>query len=232
MEFADADALSAELEQNLLHGRALLKQESEPEVLSECTLILCHPTARATLELSAQIVMVGGGMVGVELRPFDDEVAARLRDFARTRTRTRRPKSSIPPDVQTETRQQQLRSLSAPEQQKLARKGELADRVALERMYGKAVWEALLSNPRMTPPEVAKIARKGTVPKPLLTMIVDNQSWARQTPVRRALLSNPRLGRDEVQKLLMMTPKHELKLIHRGTAYASHIRDAAGKLLG
>ena len=62
---------------------------------------------------------------------------------------------------------ERIRSLSGIEQQKLAATGSLAERTALERMYGPNVWETLLRNPRLTIPEVARIARKGTLPRPL-----------------------------------------------------------------
>jgi hypothetical protein len=130
-----------------------------------------------------------------------------------------------------ETRQERLRHLSPAEQLKVARRGELADRLAVERLYGKQVWEALLQNPRLTIPEVAKIARKGTVPRPLLDVIMDNAGWTKADAVRRALLSNPKIGPDAVVKLLRITPKHELKLIEKGTAYGAVVREAARKLL-
>lgn len=139
--------------------------------------------------------------------------------------------SSRPIELQNESRQERLRHLSPAEQLKVARRGELADRLAVERMYGKQVWEALLQNPRLTIPEVAKIARKGTVPKPLLDVIVDNSGWIKADAVRRALLTNPKVGADSVMKLLRLTSKHELKLIEKGTAYGASVREAARKLL-
>lgn len=139
--------------------------------------------------------------------------------------------SSRPIELQSESRQERLRHLSPAEQLKIARRGELADRLAVERMYGKQVWEALLQNPRLTIPEVAKIARKGTVPKPVLDIIVDNAGWIKADAVRRALLTNPKIGADSVMKLLRMTSKHELKLIEKGTAYGANVREAARKLL-
>jgi hypothetical protein len=138
---------------------------------------------------------------------------------------------SIPPDQQLQSRQDKLRHLTPAEQLKLARTGELADRVTLERLYGKQVWEALLHNPRLSIPEVARIARKGTVPKPLLEVILDNGAWVKSPQVKRALLGNPKLGADAIGKLLRTTPKHELKLIEKGTAYAMPVREAARKLL-
>ncbi len=138
---------------------------------------------------------------------------------------------SLPPDVQIESKQDKLRHLTAAEQLKVARKGELSDRLVVERLYGKQVWEALLHNPRLTVPEVARIARKGTVPRPLLDVIIENNSWVKTPQVRRALLSNPKVSADAIQKLLRVTPKHELKLIDKGTAYAMPVREAARKLL-
>jgi hypothetical protein len=132
---------------------------------------------------------------------------------------------------QQESRQERMRHLSPNEQLKIARRGELADRLAVERIYGKQVWEALLQNPRLTIPEVARIARKGTVPKPLLDMVLDNAGWIKADSVRRALLTNPKIGGEAVLKLLRITSRHELKLIEKGTAYGVLVREAARKLL-
>lgn len=126
---------------------------------------------------------------------------------------------------------ERLRGLSPVEQQKRARGGELNERVILERLYGKGVWEALLHNPRLTPPEVARIARKGTVPRPLLELILDNNAWIQVVTVRRALLGNPRVTGEGINKLLRITPKHELKTIAKTTAYSSMVREAARKML-
>ncbi len=139
--------------------------------------------------------------------------------------------SSQSPELQSSNRQERLRSLSVVEQLKIARKGELQDRVVVERLYGKTVWEALLQNPRITLPEVARIARKGTVPRPLLEVILENGSWLKAPNVRRALLSNPKITNDGVLKLLRLTPAHELKVMEKGTAFPMAVRDAARKLL-
>jgi len=134
-------------------------------------------------------------------------------------------------DVQREVMHERLRKLSQVEQQKVARQGDLSDRVMLERLYGKAVWEGLLHNPKLTVPEVARMARKGTMPRPMVDFILDNASWVQQGAVRRALLGNPRVSSEGVVKILRSTPKHELKVITKSTAYTSQIRDAARKLL-
>ncbi len=117
------------------------------------------------------------------------------------------------------------------QQQKVARSGELSDRVALERLYGKSVWETLLNNARLTPPEVLRIARMGALPQPLLELIVGNRARLASPQVRRALLANRRLTRAMIATVLQATPRNELKLMHKQTAYPAIVREAAAKLL-
>jgi len=125
-----------------------------------------------------------------------------------------------------------LSRLSMPEKLKLIRKSQiLAERNLLERMLGKAGWEALLQNARLTIPEVAKLARKGTMPKPLLERIVDNKAWVAAAPVRRALLQNPKLPRMAIANVLRTVPRRELELMMRGAAYPSAVRDVIRRML-
>jgi hypothetical protein len=136
-----------------------------------------------------------------------------------------------PRDVQQQLMHERMRKLSQVEQQKVARQGDLSDRVMLERLYGRAVWEGLLHNPKLTVPEVARMARKGTMPRPMVDFILDNGAWVQQGSVRRALLGNPRVSNEGVLKILRATPKHELRVITKTTAYAAPVREAARKLL-
>lgn len=124
-----------------------------------------------------------------------------------------------------------LRNLSLAEQQKVAQRGEHQERVLLERLYGKLVWEALLRNPRITTPEVARIAKMGALPKPLLEIILSNGGWIQVPEIRRALLGNPRLAAEHIPKLLRLLPRHELKLLPSQTAYPQAVRDWARRLL-
>lgn len=302
MTFSDLAALEREIAQNLKHGRAFLLDAADVPVLSDCALVLVHPTHGAELRLAAYVVMVStdGPMkgTGLEMRPWGAAQLAEVEAFvhAPTTVAATEPASppaaaphaqdtqdaqdvpaaaetqpaaaeqdteadddapagepleadegdealdpetereladgkSMPPDVQLESKQNKLRHLSVNDQLKIARTGELGDRLVVERLYGKQVWEALLHNPRLTIPEVARIARKGTVPKPLLEVILDNSAWIKTPQVRRALLGNPKCGAEAIGKLLRVTPKHELKQIEKGTAYAMPVREAARKLL-
>ena len=65
----------------------------------------------------------------------------------------------------------------------------------------------------------------------LLEIIVNNGAWIQIPEVRRALLNNPRLGTDQILRVLRMLPKHELKLATTQTAYPYAVRDAAKRLL-
>lgn len=142
------------------------------------------------------------------------------------------PPNPAPPNSSlAKSPQERVRSLSSAEQQKIARGGELADRVALERLYGKAVWETLLHNQRLTPPEVLRIARMAGLPTPMLELIVGNRSWLNSPQVRRALLANRRLGKEMIMTVLRATPKNELRIMHKQTAYPPMVREAAAKLL-
>ena len=126
---------------------------------------------------------------------------------------------------------QRLRNLSPAAQHKLAREGSVEERLVLERMYGKQVWEILLRNPRLTPREVAAIAKKGSLPRPLVAEIASHPEWLAHGIVRRALFTNPRLGGDALMKVIMATPPPERKLIPRQTAYPLAVRELARKLL-
>lgn len=128
--------------------------------------------------------------------------------------------------------QERVRRLPLHEVHTLARSGQLAERVALERIYGKAVWESLLQNPNLTPAEVARIARMGSLPKPLLESIAARPAWVATSLVRRALLTHPRLGGRSLNTILRALPKAELKLVPKQTAYPARVREAAKRLLG
>ncbi len=287
MTFADRAALEHEIASNLRHGRVFVRGARGIEVLDDCSLVLVHPDGGAELGLAGQAVLVSDSAalcgIGVQLRPFDPQIVAKLEAFARgelvasdAQPAADGPAQAAPPaasgvapaeaepgaqpqeesaaaaSAESETREElepdggderasdlqqqparheRLRKLSVTEQHKIARAGELNDRVVLERIYGKGVWESLLHNPKLTLPEVARIARKGTIPRPLLDLIVDNNGWIQAPVVRRALLGNPRLSSEGIMKLLRITPKHELKSIYKTTTYSSQVREAARKVL-
>ena len=219
----DADALQQDFEENLRHGRAFVASEVPLEEREPCELVVVHPETGKSQTLPAEVVWLQpgetGGGVGLVLRDFGPEELARLEAFVAE------GKKQATANVH-----ERVRGLSAAEQMRCAREGEIAERAALERVYGKAVWEALLDNPRITAPEVARIARKGNIPKPLLERIVANAAWLASGELRRALLSNTRLPGAALDKVLRALPKPELALAARQASYPLPVRQAAKKL--
>lgn len=227
LRFESAQALRDEHEANLKHGRAFVVGARGFEPLSACELILVHPESDAEFAVAGEIVMVRDDDVlcgvGIQLHGLDiDELARFVAGPSRA--------SQFPGRVAN--RHEQLRAMSMVEQLKLARQGDLNDRVALERYVGKPLWEALLDNPRITVAEVARIAKKGTAPRILIERIVDNGGWIQNGLVRRGLLSNPKLTPEGIIKVLRVMPRPELKLIEKQTAYPQAVRDTARKLMG
>jgi hypothetical protein len=196
--------------------------------------------ARMAQTASGQLPMVGADG---EERPVDASDEASL-DAAGDEQQAAGDEQPVDPQTEASSEEEgeagrkialnvneRLRGLTLVQQIKVAQHGEISERIILERMYGKTVWEALLRNPRITGPEVARIARMGSLPRPMIELIVGNGGWLQVPEVRRALLTNPRLGTDQILRVLRLLPKHELKLAGMQTAYPFAVRDAAKRML-
>ncbi len=240
---ADAAALRVLFERDLTQGRAFVPGGTESiEPLTACELVI--EQAGRSHRLVAEVVFVKeqdpGRGVGLQLAPMDAAARDALRSFVDTATDepvdpvVAAPSSAAKGDDEKLALnvQERLRSLSAVEQQRMAATGTLSERTALERMYGPAVWETLLRNARLTVPEVARIGRKGTLPRPLVEVIAANASWLAATEVQRALLSNPRSSPAVVEKVLRGMTRSDLQLVPQQTAYPATVREAAKRMLG
>lgn len=219
----DLEALRDDFEQNLRFGRAFVAGEPALAERQACELVVTHPESGNTASFECEVVWVQRGEVGqgvgVELHPFGQDEITRLEELLEA-------SKQAPAD----NPHQRVRSYNGAEQLRAAREGELAERVALERVYGKSVWEALLQNPRLTVPEVSRIARKGNIPKPLIETIVGNAAWLSSSELRRALLSNPRLGGTALDKVLRALPKQELAIVANQASFPMAVRQTAKKL--
>ncbi len=254
LRFDSQPLLAEEYGKNLSEGRAFVSGATHLPLFSRCTLVLEHTPTHTCLEIAAEVVMVmsEGELHGSALQFLDRSREAReaLEHFVHHVDDS--PMVSLPPldplqdeqaddeDAQSrdpirmslsQQRQQKLRDLPVAERMKVARGPSLEDRTLLERIYGNAVWDALLRNPKITVPEVARLARKGTMPRTLLDLIVENDNWIRQGIVRRSLLSNPRLSPEGVAKVLRTMSGRELKLIPQQTAYPPQVRAVAQRLM-
>ncbi len=221
------EALQALYDGELRHRRIFVTGPFSLSNREPCSLVIEHPTG-ASLTVAAEAVYVKldepGAGVGLELIGLDPATVAQLEAFVR------RPVSSKP-EKGPHNIHERIRQLSSREREIVGRTGAISERVALERAFGGSVWESLLQNPQLTAPEVAHLAKNGTLPVPLVAVIVANGSWLASSEVRRALLSNPRVAGAHLDRALKATPKSELRQISQMTAYRSIVRSAAKKLL-
>ncbi len=254
LRFSSLAALEEEMQTNLLHGRAFVKGAVDAQafpLFSEVLLALEHPENARVHKIPCQVVMVletpPHAGIAVQFASHTEATVGELRAFVESDLPLALPALDEAPEPETSelaqgdgspnpallnpSPRERLRNLSALARTKVAQGPSLEDRVQLERLYGAAVWESLLRNPKVTIPEVASMARKGTMPRPLLDLICDNDHWVRQSPVRRALLSNPRLSPEGASKVLRTLPARELKLVPQQTAYPANVRAIAQRLL-
>jgi hypothetical protein len=254
LAFASVEAMRDEYQRNLRAGGAFCPGADPLPERSECLLVLVHPATGAVLELAAEVVFVQadgpGRGLGLHIRGFGAAVKRELLSFVGESAEARAaPAKPIPrtdepePALEEPEREaahdrpgsqalhERIRGLPLAAQLKLAREGNLNERVALERILGKTVWEALLQNQRVTPPEVARIARMGTATAAILETIAAGAAWLASGEVRRALLGNARLPEEAMHKALRATPRSELLRIRNQTFYPPRVRKAVKALL-
>jgi hypothetical protein len=224
-------AEDAQLARDLAAGGVFVPGCAEP-LLSDLELAI--RAGDEEVVVTARVVFVNDSGAGCELLACPPEVKDRLAALAKAS-----PEPALEEDddddedVKRVARNihERLRGLTLVQQIKAAQHGEVSERIVLERMYGKTVWEPLLRNPRVTAPEVARIARMGALPRPMLEVICTNGAWLQIPEIRRALLTNPRLSSDQAVRVLRLLPKHELKLAATQTSYPIAVRDVAKRLV-
>ena len=257
IEFNSRDDLLKEFETNLKNGGTFVAKITSLQEHDECDIVLYHPVTNDTLTIHAKAVWIapdhsGAGVAFIGFTPEKrDEIYSFVIQANQSQSIPDAQTSSGPEpgetdspreesildayddgDGNTQSLHQRLRNLSVMEQHKVARGNVPSERIALERIYGKTVWEPLLQNPRLTIPEVARIARMGALPVPMVELIVSNATWVSSPPVRRALLTNPRLGRDQIPRVLKSMPQAELRLVPKQMGYTAAVRETARRMLG
>ena len=229
MRFEGVDALESEIESHLGFGRVFVPGAVDGCERQRCELVLIHPGSGASLRFEAEAVWVKheepGTGVGLELASFDVEASKRLRAFA---AEEKAEKETNPPD----DIYARVRSYSTAAQLRAAREGDYSERVALERVYGKAVWDVLLHNRRITAPEVTRMARNRKLPKHLVETITANAGWLASGELRRSLLMNPQVTGASLEKVLRAMPKLELTKVASMPSYPPAVRQAAKRIQG
>ncbi len=228
LELPTSEAVAAEWKSHLSAGGAYVKGATGDHN-APCVLVLRGPGDRE-LEVAGKIVFASADGVGVELA--DKKVVEAWVEEMQHGEPEAEPEPEDERDPAARNVFDKLRGLTVAAQLKVARDSDVpSERMALERMYGKIVWETLLRNTRITHPEVARIARMGALPKPMLELIVGNTAWLRSPEIRRALLTNKRLAPEMIARILRLLPKTELRLVPNQTAYASAVREVARRML-
>ena len=220
--------MEQEIESNLAAGRAFVSGRPEVSEHQTCELVLIHPDSGESLKLAAEAVYVKaeepGVGVGLALTDFGEETVERLRGFAQAK---KSKGQETPGDLYS-----RVRHYTTAEQLRVAREGDYRERVALESVYGRVVWDVLLHNPRITAPEVVRISRSPKLPKHLVETITANASWLAVSSLRRSLLMNTRVTGAALDKVLRATPRAELTLIAKQASYPVAVRQAIKKLQG
>lgn len=224
-------AEDAQLARDLAAGGVFVPGCTEP-LMAEIELAIRAGDEQVVV--AARVVFVNESGAGCELVACPPEVKDRLAALAKASPEPALEEDDDGDEDKKRVRRnihERLRGLTLVQQIKAAQHGEVSERIVLERMYGKTVWEPLLRNPRVTAPEVARIARMGALPRPMLEVICTNGAWLQIPEIRRALLSNPRLSSDQAVRVLRLLPKHELKLAATQTSYPIAVRDVAKRLV-
>lgn len=235
---ATDEEVAAEIERNLLKGRAFVAGAAGLGERERCELAVVHPRG-GELVLPAEAVWNAPNGVGLALA-LDAEARARVLAFAQGPAPEAPPQPGEEPeddDQPEEARRvarnvhERVRAMSIRDREDLARRGGMPERVALERAFGANVWEPLLQNPQISAVEVAKIAKNGALSRPLVSAIVANGAWLAVPEVQRALLSNPRCSGRELDRVLSMIKPQELARLAQGGPYRQEVRQAAQRLV-
>ena len=233
LHLADAAALRKLFDEQLSKGRVFVPGAAPVGELEACKLVIEHDGRTHTMRAEAVFVKAAGPGcgVGLQLEPLDAAATAVLRAFVDGAPDPRPATPQASHERATVPLAERIRGFTLIEQQRMAAGGTLTERIALERAFGANVWESLLSNPRLTAPEVASIARKGMLPRPLVETIAGHPTWIAVPEVQRAVLSNPHASPAVVTKVLQAMKRVDLLLVPQQTAYPQAVRTAAKKML-
>ena len=233
LRYDSLEAFTADYESNLSKGRAFVTGAEGLAERDRCTLEIERPGSAAKLKLLADAVWIGPTGVGLAFVDFDAAKKRKLDDFAKPPAPARNePAPAAGEDRNTVPRNlhERMRALSIGQREDMARHGSLTERVALERAYGGVVWEGLLQNPGISTSEIARISRNGTLPKPLVRVIVSNPGWVSSPEVQRALMSNPRCSGPDLERVIRSIDPHELKRLTQHCPYRAEVRSLVRQL--
>jgi hypothetical protein len=231
-------SLQAAYHSELRHKRAFVAGARGAAEREICALRLVHPESGATMDFEAEVVWVKaeepGAGLGFALHGVTPAVLEALERFVNQPS----PAEAAPPSESADEAAgaqnlyDRVRRLTVRERESMARHGALHERVALERVWGGAVWELLLQNPQLSAGELAQIAKNASLPASLVSVVVANAGWLAKSEVQRALLGNPRVSGVQLDRVLRALSKTELGRLAEQSGVRPQVKTAAKKLLG
>jgi hypothetical protein len=127
--------------------------------------------------------------------------------------------------------QAQLREMSHADRIRLALSGGKAARAALIRNPQPVYHPFVVQNPRITPAELAAIAKNPNVAPEALRMIAASAQHMSDPAVRLAIVKNPKTDAQIAQKFLPRLSQAQLRQLARGDDVRANIRSAALRLV-
>jgi hypothetical protein len=252
LRHATAQSLASDFETNLRKGRAFVPGHSGLVERDLCTLCIAAPDGGEPLRLQAEAVWIDPGPeggTGVSFVAFGPSVQAALAAFvaraSEAAVAAKEPEAAPPVDDEDGGARDEdgsapgsaaylhdrIRQLDLAGRDGVARQGSLPERVALERRYGSSVWEGLLHNPQITPREVLRMAKSGSLPTNLVGLIVSNRAWLSDAAVARALIENPRVSGVQLERVLRTLPQADLQRLSEQSSLRMQVRQAAKRLI-
>ncbi len=237
---------------HLQKGRAFVPGARGLTEREYCTLCIEHPSGtRRPLCLRAEAVWIDEhpltGGIGVQFLDFDAAAREALRAFVDAGAGPLPPapepvssqhepsaadpgspeasQAGAPPSARD--LHARVRDLDLRERDALARQGSLPERVALERRFASSVWEGLLHNPQLTAREVLRMAKSGSLATTLLGLIVANKAWLADSAIQTALLANPRVTGNHLDRVLGALSQTELARVSEQQSQRMQVRIAA-----
>lgn len=236
LEYRSAPDLAAHLEELKQQGALLVRlpEEAGLQQYQAVTLEVCLAGARAELEGEVLQVIPGLG-VALALRqpgaafvlcgdttpaspPTPPEVTLPAEEQARAQEAGRESggiRTSGPQTWSIEKLQAEWPNLSQPDRIRVAKYGKRPARGLVLRQPDPQLHQFLLSNPHITPEEVAVLAGLGNLDPTLLQRLATSPEWTRHLAVVRNLVCHPKATLQQVTKLVEKLPGDELRRLTR-----------------
>jgi len=123
-----------------------------------------------------------------------------------------------------------IQRMKVAEKIRLAMTGDRESRNLLIRDPNRMVQFAIISNPRITEPEIISIAHSKSVDDEVLKKISENREWIRLYPIRLALAKNPKTPVPIATKLVHTLTAQDLNILAKTKTVSAVVSQMARKL--